>query len=77
MISREGLAVLAVGVIVGLSGAAGLTRYLASLLFEFEASDPTAFVLGTVILSGAVGLAMTTALSKVGRVHPGEVLRDE
>src|SRR6185295_15775981 len=40
MVSRQGLAVTAVGVAFGLAGAVALTRFLAALLFEVSPTDP-------------------------------------
>lgn len=54
MVSRQGVAVAAVGIAVGLAGAAALTRVLASLLFEVSPLDP-------VTLLGAAGVLLVVA----------------
>jgi predicted permease len=53
---RQGVALSAVGAIVGILGALGLTRYLASLLYGVRPFDPLTF-LSVAVLLGLVALA--------------------
>jgi len=50
MVLRQGLAVAALGIAVGLAGAMVLTRFLAALLFEVSPTDPAIFALAAVLL---------------------------
>lgn len=72
----QSLAIVGVGVAIGLVGALAGTRLLRSLLFDVSPTDP--FVLAAMVLM----LLMVAMLASVGpvrraaRVDPAEVLRD-
>src|SRR5574341_772136 len=53
LIIGQGMALVAMGVLIGLAGAFGLTRLMASLLFNVSATDPLTFV-GISLLLAAV-----------------------
>jgi len=55
MVVRQGMTLALVGIGVGLAGAFGFTRMLASLLFGVNASDPLTYV-GISFLLGFVAL---------------------
>ncbi len=77
MILREGLAMAAAGVVLGLAGALALTRAIRSLLFETGPGDPA--TLGTVALLLA-GIALTACYipaRRATKVDPMLVLRCE
>jgi predicted permease len=73
----QGMVPVAAGLIVGIFGAAGLSRFLASLLFGVEPLDGVTYV-GVALTLGAVALAacLVPALSAT-RVDPMESLRAE
>jgi ABC-type antimicrobial peptide transport system permease subunit len=77
LVMRQSTAPIAVGLAVGLAGALGMGRLIASLLFEVRPSDP--LVMTTVL----VGVAVTGALSALAaaranlRLDPAAALRDE
>ncbi|HAK56303.1 MAG TPA: multidrug ABC transporter substrate-binding protein, partial [Acidobacteria bacterium] len=72
---RHGLAVTAVGVVVGLLGAVGLTRLMSAMLFGVTAMDPATYV------AAAVGLGLTALLAtyiparRAANVDPAVTLR--
>ena len=77
MILRQSLTVTAVGMVVGLVGAFGLTRLMGALLFEVSATDPLTFVVAPVVLV-AVSLAATwLPVHRATRVDPTVALRAE
>jgi predicted permease len=56
LVVRQGVGLSAVGAVVGILGALGLTRYLASLLYGVRPFDPLTF-LSVALLLGLVALA--------------------
>jgi len=76
-ILREGLMLAAIGVLVGLVLAYGLTRTLASLLFGVKASDPIAFVVVAGLLSVVAAAAVFVPARRATTVDPAIALRYE
>ena len=74
-VMREGLLLTAIGVVVGLAGAFGLSRLIASLLFGVTPTDgPTvAFVTATMIIVAAVACVLPAW--RASRLDPNAVLR--
>jgi putative ABC transport system permease protein len=74
---KQGLLLAGVGVTLGLAGAFGLTRLVASLLFGVRPTDPITItaVVATITLVAAV--ASLLPAWRASRVDPIVVLRDE
>ncbi len=73
----EGLRVVAAGVALGVVGAFVVTRYLRSLLFEIQPTDPTAFVTAVGLLATVALLAAYLPARRAARVDPMVALRCE
>jgi putative ABC transport system permease protein len=74
---RRGLALVGVGVLAGVIGAAAFTRVLGALLYEVSATDPAVFG-GIVALLAAVGVAASyLPARRATRVDPAVALRAE
>jgi predicted permease len=77
MIARQGLSITVAGIVAGVAGALLLTRFMESLLYDVQPSDPPTFV------ALAVGLGVTSALAccipalKAALVDPVVALRSE
>src|SRR5262249_37440729 len=56
-IARQGLTLVLIGILVGLSAALALTRLTASLLYRLSPTDLTTFVVITLLLMGVTLLA--------------------
>ena len=77
LVLRQGIALAVVGAIVGIGVALGVTRYLASMLYEVRASDPLTMITAAVLLA-LVGLAACyMPARRATRVDPMVALRYE
>ena len=77
LVLGRGLVLAAIGLAVGLSAAAGLTRLLQSVLFETGPCDPATYLAVTVGLLVVALLASWLPARKATRVNPVEALRAE
>ena len=73
----RGVAVIGVGLAVGLLGTALATRYLASLLFEIKPTDPVTYVAVATLLATTSLIALYVPASRATRVDPLVALRCE
>jgi len=77
MILRQGAELTAVGVVIGVIGAAALTRVMATLLFGISAHDVVTFAIVPVLLAGIALLATYVPALRATRVDPVVALRQE
>ena len=77
MVIRQGMALAAAGLAVGLPSAWLLSRVLASLLFEVSPRDPLTFAMVAAVLSVVALVACAIPARRVSRVDPIAVLRME
>ncbi len=77
MIVRHGLFVAGIGVVLGLAAAAGLTRFLVSLLFEISPVDPLTYAAVSVVLLAAAAAASYIPAHRASSINPGEAMRAE
>jgi predicted permease len=74
---RRGLALTAVGVAAGLGGAAALTRWISSLLFEVSALDPMTYGIVSLVILAAAWTASYLPSRRATRVDPIQALRTD
>src|SRR5437016_7758973 len=72
---REGAMMGIIGIAIGLVGAAGLTRLIASLLFGISPTDFLTFVCAALLLLGCTILACYVPARRAVRVDPAVALR--
>ncbi len=77
MFVRNALTLAGVGVVIGLSAAAGLTRLMKSLLFGISPLDPVTYAAVPVVLIAAAALASYLPARRAAIVDPVNTLRAE
>jgi predicted permease len=77
LILREGIRLVAIGVVVGTAAALAASRAVESLLFVISAQDAVTFVLVPSILTLVAILACWLPAMRAARVDPATALRDE
>jgi predicted permease len=73
----EGMQLVAIGLVVGLIGAAALTRFVRTMLFGVRPSDPVTFAATSAALAAVAFLACYIPARRATRVDPLVALRDE
>jgi putative ABC transport system permease protein len=74
---KEALLLAAAGALLGLVGLAGLSRFIASLLFGTSPADPIVFTAATALLVCVASLAAWIPARRAARIDPVSALRFE
>jgi predicted permease len=77
LILRQGLWKTGLGVVLGLSGAALLSRSMTSLLFNVQPTDPVVYMAVSLVLIAVALLACYLPARHASRIDPLVALRDE
>jgi predicted permease len=77
LVMRQGMELAGVGIVVGLAGAAALTRVMASLLFGVSTTDVATFAAVPVLLAAVAFAATAIPAWRATGVDPMVVLREE
>jgi predicted permease len=77
LVLARALRIVVAGLIVGLAGAAGLTRVLQTFLFGVTSTDPTAFTIVTLLLLAVGLMAAWVPARRATRIDPNAALRAE
>jgi ABC-type antimicrobial peptide transport system permease subunit len=73
----QALRLIGAGIIVGLAGAWGLTRLIASELYQTPASDPLTFAAVSVLMIAVAAIAALVPARRAVKVDPAIALRAE
>jgi putative ABC transport system permease protein len=77
MVVGQALKLAGIGVAIGLAGAFGLTRLMASVLFGVRPDDPPTFAVVTILLALSAVVAAWVPAQRASRVDPMVALRCE
>jgi putative ABC transport system permease protein len=77
MVVRRGVALAAIGVVVGLGAALALSRLVRGLLYDVTATDPVTFVAVPALLLAVAAVASLVPALRAVRVSPLVALRSE
>jgi predicted permease len=77
LVVRQGMELAVIGIAVGLAGAAGLTRVMASLLYGVTATDAVTFGAVSALLAAVAFAATVIPAWRATRVDPMVALREE
>jgi predicted permease len=74
---NQAMLLVAIGIIIGVGGAFGLTRFLRSLLTNISTTDPWVFALASALLLAVALVAALTPALRAARIDPSHALRAE
>jgi predicted permease len=77
MVIRQGMKKTILGLLIGLAGAATLSRFATSLLFEVKPNDPSIYAAGAAVLLAVAFLATWIPARRAAKVDPVIALRAE
>ena len=77
LVLGESIALTGIGIALGLSGAAAVTRFLAGMLFGLSSFDPMTFVTASLVFAGVAMLASYVPARRATKVDPLVALRHE
>jgi ABC-type antimicrobial peptide transport system permease subunit len=77
MVLRQSVGMTAVGLVLGVSGALALTRYLTGMIYGLSANDPVAFASVSALLAIVAVAASFIPARRATKVDPMIALRYE
>ncbi|HEY7860596.1 MAG TPA: ABC transporter permease [Gemmatimonadaceae bacterium] len=77
MVVNEGVAMVAIGIGIGIVGAIALTRLMHALLFNTTSTDPMTYALVTLVLAGVALVASSVPALRAANVDPALAMRAE
>ena len=77
LVLSRGMMLAGLGILFGIAASLGLTRLLASILYETKPTDPATFLLVSTALAGVAVCAGYLAVRRISSIEPMTVLRRE
>ena len=77
MVLRRGIVLATIGIVLGLAGAAGLTRYLSGMLFDLTPLDPPTYAAVAILFATVALVASYLPARRATQVDPVVALRHD
>ena len=77
MVMGQGIRLAAIGLVLGVAGAAALTRLMTQMLYEVKPTDPAVFAIVAGVLMAVAMVASLVPSLRVARIKPAAALRVE
>lgn len=77
MVLHRGIMLMTIGIVVGLAGAAGLTRYLSGMLYDLTPLDPATYAVVAILFAAVALVASYLPARRATQVDPVAALRCE
>jgi ABC-type antimicrobial peptide transport system permease subunit len=75
MVVRQGMALVGLGLALGILGGFAISRVMSGLVFGIAAQDPATFILGAALLAAVGALACLLPARRAAEVDPMIALR--
>jgi ABC-type antimicrobial peptide transport system permease subunit len=77
MVLRQSLWMVALGLAIGIPAALALTRFVRSILYGIQPTDPASFVVAAILITAVGAVAAWIPARRASRVDPIQALRNE
>ena len=77
MVLRRGIVMAAIGIVLGLAGAAALTRYLTGMLYDLTPLDPPTYAAVAILFTTVAVVASYLPARRATQVDPMVALRHD
>ena len=77
LVLGHGIVLTAIGIALGLAGAAGLTRYLSGMLFDLTPLDPATYVAVAMMCASVALVASYLPARRATQIDPRAALRHD
>ena len=77
MVLRQGIVLATIGIVLGLAGAVGLTRYLSGMLYDLTPLDPPTYVAVAALFAMVAVVASYLPARRATLVDPVVALRHD
>jgi putative ABC transport system permease protein len=77
MVLRHGIALIAIGIGLGLAGAAGFSRYLSGMLFDLTPLDPATYAAVATLFAAVALVASYLPARRATLIDPMVALRHD